>query len=126
MKQQVNLVPKEATAIQDAKDRKTKPEQEEIKPNPDIASKIIPSVKDILTVLPRNKENGAPRDATKLKLALKMRPGKFIQGLNEKYLSQVQSASTCPMVETLPQDVCSSRAKKAICWSPGINFMKCS
>jgi len=123
LKQQDNLVPKEVTVIQDAKD--TKPEQEEKRPVPDIANKIIPSVKDVLTVLPRNKDDGAPRDPTKLELALKMRPGKFIQGLNEKYLSQGKDHSTCPMVETQPQDVCSFRAKKAVCWSPGTPDVDC-
>ena len=99
--------------------KETELELGEEKSNPDISRNIIPSIGDVLKIIPKTKDDGSPREPTKLQLALRISPEKLIPGLNEKLLSKQHKYSTCPYVEPQPQELCNALEKQATCWSPG-------
>ena len=82
-------------------------EKTEAKPKPDNTGKIIPSVTDILTVLPQTKQDGTPRNHNKLEVALELRPEEIIKMANKHHLSS--HGVTCPLIDQQTQQICKSR-----------------
>ena len=97
--------------------------------NDDNPSLIIPTLNDILSVLPSTKGDGSPRDVSKLKVALENSPEKVIEGINQQFLNlglvPADSLASCPHIDALSQDVCAVAGRKPICWSPGTNDVDC-
>ena len=95
----------------------------------DNPSLIIPTLNDILSVLPSTKGDGSPRDVSKLKVALENSPEKVIEGINQQFLNlglvPADKLASCPHIDALSQDVCAVAGRKPICWSPGTNDVDC-
>ena len=69
------------------------------------SEKIIPSLTDILTFLPKTKQDGSAWDQNKLEVALKLRPEETIQTVNKHH----RPGHSCPVVEPQSQENCNAR-----------------